>query len=331
MNNPDLSSVNGGAATHCVIAVDLGGTNMRAAAIDGAGRILSRARRETPKAAEDIVAALVSAIDECREACLPPARAVSVAVPATIRRSDNVMTALPNVKALEYFPLPERLAQATSLPVLLENDANAAALGEFWQGAGREAETIIMVTLGTGVGGGIILNGQLWTGADGTAGEIGHVCVETNGAQCGCGSRGCLEVYSSATAMVRLARQLGAEYSDTSVPMDERLTSKVLYEHGIAGDALALEVFRVMGTYLGVGLASLINILNPELIVIGGGAAAGWDLFIGHVKETIKQRAFATPAERAQLIRAERGDDAGILGAAYLALAGPQQVELAKV
>jgi glucokinase len=331
MNNPDLSETNGNAATHCVIGVDLGGTNMRAAAIDAAGRILSRARRETPKAAEDIVAAMVSAVNECREACLLPARAVSVAVPATIRRSDGAMTALPNVKALEYFPLTERVEAATGLPVLLENDANAAALGEFWLGAGREAQTMIMVTLGTGVGGGIVLKGQLWTGADGTAGEIGHVCVETNGAKCGCGSRGCLEVYSSATAMVRLARQLGTEYSDTTVPMDERLTSKALYEHGIAGDALALEVFRIMGTYLGVGLSSLINILNPELIVIGGGAAAGWDLFIGHVKETIKQRAFATPAERAQLLRAERGDDAGILGAAYLALAGPQRVESAKV
>ena len=320
MSKPDLNSVNGSAASRCVIAVDLGGTNMRAAAIDSAGRILSRVRRETPQEAEAIVATMLDAVNECRAACLLPAQGLSVAVPATIRRSDNMMTALPNVKALEYFPLAEQIGQATGLPVLLENDANAAALGELWQGAGRGASTMLMVTLGTGVGGGIILNGELWTGADGTAGEIGHICVETNGAKCGCGSNGCLECYSSATAMVRLARQLGAEFSASSVPMDARLTSKVLYEHALKGDGLALEVFRVMGTYLGVGLASLINILNPELIVIGGGAAAGWDLFIGHLRETITKRAFATPAMRARLVRAERGDDAGILGAAYLAL-----------
>jgi glucokinase len=330
MKKPKLSKLNGHAATRCVIAVDLGGTNMRAAAIDGAGRILARARRETPREAEAIVATMLNAVNECREACLLPAQSLAVAVPATIRRTDGVMTALPNVKALEYFPLAEKLKQATNLPVLLENDANAAALGELWQGAGRGANTMLMVTLGTGVGGGIILNGELWTGADGTAGEIGHICVETNGAKCGCGSNGCLECYSSATAMVRLARQLGTEYSDTSVPMDARLTSKVLYEHALKKDGLALEVFRLMGTYLGVGLASMINILNPELIVIGGGAAAGWELFIGHVAETIHKRAFATPAARARLVRAERGDDAGILGAAYLALGQPE-AQLAQV
>ena len=322
MNKPN--ELNGKAAARCVIGIDLGGTNLRAAAVDAQGQILARARRATPKTnAEDIVAAMVDAARECRAVAGQTVTALCVAVPATIRRADNVMTALPNVKSLEYFPLAARLEQELGLPVLLENDANAAALGELWQGAGRGAQTMIMVTLGTGVGGGIILKGELWSGADGTAGEIGHVCVETNGAPCGCGSRGCLECYASATAMARLARQLGTEYSATTVPLDERLTAKVIYEHARQGDALALEVFRVMGNYLGVGLASLINILNPELIVIGGGAAAGWDLFIGHVEQTIKQRAFATPAQRARIARAERGDDAGILGAAYLALNQP--------
>ncbi len=320
MSKLDVSEMNGNAARRCVIAVDLGGTNMRAAAIDGRGHILARARRETPQAAEAVVAVMLDVVQECRVACALPAQGLSVAVPATIRRADNTLTALPNVKALEFFPLAQRLEQATGLPVLLENDANAAAVGELWQGAGRGVSTMLAVTLGTGVGGGIILNGELWTGADGTAGEIGHICVETNGAKCGCGSNGCLEMYASATALVRLARQLGSEFSATSVPLDARLNSKVLYEHGLAGDSLALEVFRVMGTYLGVGLASLINILNPELIIIGGGAASGWDLFISHAKETITKRAFATPAERARIVRAERGDDAGILGAAYLML-----------
>ena len=192
-----------------------------------------------------------------------------------------------------------------------------------WQGAGRGRKDIIMITLGTGVGGGIILDGKLLRGIDGSAGEVGHIGVEPfDGAPCTCGSRGCLEVYASATAIVRMTREMGARYPQSPLRTSDELTSAAVYKSGTEGDELALEVFRRMGLYLGVGLASLINIFNPEMIIIGGGAAAGWDLFIPHVREQVTERAFPVPARRAEIVRAERSDDAGILGAAQIAFEG---------
>jgi glucokinase len=154
---------------------------------------------------------------------------------------------------------------------------------------------------------------------DGTAGEIGHICVEPLGEPCGCGSRGCVEQYSSATAIVRLTRELENLYPKSVLLNKSRLTSLDVFDAGKQGDELALEIFRKMGFYLGIALADLVNVLNPEIIVIGGGASAGWDLFIGHVQDQITKRAFDEPAKRAKLVRAQLGDDAGILGAAKLA------------
>jgi glucokinase len=225
----------------------------------------------------------------------------------------------PNVPSINGFRMGAALEHELNLPVLLENDANAAAIGESWLGASRTVKNSILVTLGTGVGGGIIIDGNVLRGVDGTAAEIGHICVEPFGAPCGCGSRGCVEQYASATAIVRLTQENAARYPKSDLPNKRRLTSADVYEAGKMGDELALEVFRQLGFYLGLALAGLVNVLNPEMIVIGGGAAAGWDLFIGHLKETVRERAYPEPTERARVERALCGDDAGILGAARLA------------
>jgi glucokinase len=310
-----------------VIASDLGGTNLRAATIDSQGRIHERIKRQTPKAekASEIVQAIVAAARECERRSLDSGeriRAVSVVVPGTVQVESGVVMKAPNVPSLDGFRLAAALESELQWPAVLENDANAAAVGEMWKGAGRGRRTIICITLGTGVGGGIILDGKLWRGIDGSAGELGHIGVEPfGGVACTCGSRGCLEVYASATAIVRMTREARPRYPNSPLHTSEDLTAKSVYESGIAGDELALEVFRCMGIYLGVGLASLINIFNPELIVIGGGVASGWDLFIGHVREQITARAFPIPARRAEIVRAECGDDAGLLGAAQIAFA----------
>src|SRR5262249_45759933 len=158
-------------------------------------------------------------------------------------------------------------------------DADAAAVGEMWMGAGLGQSSIVCVTLGTGVGGGIVVNHELWRGADGAAAEIGHMCVVPfGGVTCTCGSRGCLEVYASASAIVRMTREASPRHPD-SILNNKGLTSALIFAIGQEGDELALEVFRRMGTYLGIGLANLINILNPEMIVIGGGLMNGWELF----------------------------------------------------
>ena len=300
-----------------VLAADLGGTNLRVAAVYDDGQILYRARRETPQT--DRAHEIVSAISEAAKECLANAENVKVfaaAVPAIIDFEKGIPLRLPNIPALNNFHLAEALGNKLSLRCILENDANAAAIGENWLGASRDFKNSILVTLGTGIGGGIIIDRKIYRGADGTAGEIGHICVEPLGAPCGCGSRGCVEQYASATAIVRMARELQNRFPETELSKRADFSASDIYESGKIGDKLALEVFRLQGFYLGIVLADLINIFNPEAFIIGGGAAAGWDLFIPETKKQIQQRAYREPAMRAKLIRAELGDDAGILGAA---------------
>ncbi|HKR01068.1 MAG TPA: ROK family glucokinase [Pyrinomonadaceae bacterium] len=327
MMEPDNQQADTAPGGELVIAADLGGTNLRAATIDREGRIHERVKQHTPKAekASEIVRAIVGAARECERRSLDEGakiRALSIVVPGTVQVENGVVMKAPNVPCLDGFRLAGALESELQWPVLLENDANAAAVGEMWKGAGRGHKTLICVTLGTGVGGGIILDGKLWRGIDGSAAELGHIGVEPfDGVPCPCGSRGCLEVYASATAIVRMTREARPRYPNSPLHTAEDLTAAEVYKSGIAGDELALEVFRWMGRYLGVGLASLINIFNPEIIVIGGGVASGWELFIGHVREQVASRAFPIPARRAQIVPAECGDDAGLLGAAQLAFA----------
>ncbi|MBS1792561.1 MAG: ROK family protein [Acidobacteria bacterium] len=306
-----------------VLACDLGGTNLRMAAIDREGNILYRTKRDTPKSdrADEIVRTIVEQAGECREAVRTSGcvEAIAAAVPATVSVERGMLLKSPNVPCLDGFRMVAALESELSIKAMIENDANAAAVGENWLGASKGFRNSIMVTLGTGVGGGIILNGEVLRGVDGTAGEIGHICVEPFGAPCGCGSRGCVEQYSSASAIVRLTHLMEPQYPKSVLQNKPRLSSADVYDAGKNGDELALEVFRQMGFYLGISMADLVNTLNPEVIVIGGGAAAGWDLFIHHVEEQIRSRAFREPGLRAKLVRAVLGDDAGILGAARLA------------
>ena len=306
-----------------VLACDLGGTNLRMAAIDRDGNILYRTKRDTPKSdrADEIVRTIVEEANECRDATRSKGNveAIAAAVPATVSVEKGILMKSPNVPCLDGFRMVAALENELNIKAVIENDANAAAVGENWLGASKGCKNSIMVTLGTGVGGGIIVEGKVLRGIDGTAGEIGHICVEPFGAPCGCGSRGCVEQYSSATAIVRLTRELEPQYPKSELQNKSRLTSADIYEAGLRGDELAREVFRLMGFYLGISLVDLINILNPEVIVIGGGAAAGWDLFIGHVEDQIRSRAFLEPGVRAKLVPAVLGDDAGILGAARIA------------
>jgi glucokinase len=229
------------------------------------------------------------------------------------------MLKAPNVPALDGFPMRSALEAEFNLPAILENDANAAAIGENWLGASRGIENSVTVTLGTGVGGGIMLGGRILRGIDGTAAEVGHICVEPNGAPCGCGSRGCVEQYASATAIVRLWNELKDNDGDAQrLNPDSELSSLEIFEAARKSDPIALKVFETMGFYLGIAFADLINILNPEAIVVGGGLANAWEHFIASVNTEIKGRSFREPAERVRVIPATLGDDAGLLGVTKL-------------
>jgi glucokinase len=313
--------------TKLVCAVDLGGTNLRAANIDSSGRVHQRIKFPTPDSdrAEDIVDAIASAIERCEaEAANRAGRieAVSVVVPGSVHAQTRAIVNAPNVPAIVDFGLAEALETKLQRPVLIENDANAAALGEMWQGAARGYHTIVCLTLGTGVGSGIILNGELWRGVDGTAGEIGHTSVDPfGGVKCECGNTGCLEVCASATAIVRMTREALSKHpaSRLNSVAAADLTAREVADTAALGDEFALEIFRRVGTYLGIAAANIVNTLNPEMIVIAGGVSAAFELFGSHARAEMLRRAFPVPAARCRIVKAECGDDAGLIGAAWLA------------
>jgi glucokinase len=312
-----------------VCAVDLGGTNLRAANVDSEGRIHERVKLPTPKSesAQDIVEAIASVVIRCEERASTSVHSVSVVVPGSVQAETGVVVNAPNLPAVVGFKLSEALKTKLQHLVLIANDANAAALGEMWQGAARGCRTIVCLTLGTGVGSGIVLDGELWRGTDGTAGEIGHTSVEPfGGVQCKCGNFGCLEVYASATAIVRMTREMLENnlHSVLNLIPSANLTAQDVYKAAMANDKLARDTFRSVGIHLGVAIANVVNTINPEMIVIGGGVSAAFDLFADIARSEMMKRAFPVPAQRCRIAKAECGDDAGLLGAAKLAFDGEE-------
>ncbi|MBA2380128.1 MAG: ROK family protein [Blastocatellia bacterium] len=300
-----------------VLAADLGGTNLRLGVVDESGAIIARTQQSTPNPRDGV--AIVDAICKLAEGLIGeagPVRMFGIAAPAVIDQSTATVTASPNIPGLNGMRLAEVVGSRLSIAATLENDANAAAVGEHWLGSLAGATNAVCVTLGTGVGGGLILNGKLFTGADGTAGEIGHICVEPDGVSCECGSRGCLEQYASAAAIIRMSE---LESGRGVFALGERLTSQSIYEAARGGDQSALQIFNAAGFYIGVALAGIVNALNPEVISIGGGVAEAWNLFIHETRRQIDLRAFQQPAKRVKLVRSRLGDNAGLLGAAKLA------------
>ncbi|MBV9241606.1 MAG: ROK family protein [Acidobacteria bacterium] len=294
-----------------VLAVDLGGTNVRMAAVDDVGEVLHLVRRPTPPGVtpEQLTDLFGEMAEECRSATSREFIAIGIGVPANVT-SSGVLHHLPNIPTLEGAEIGSLVSLKLGIPTVLENDATSAAIGEHWLGAAKGIDNWFMITLGTGIGGGIFVNGEPLRGQDGGAGKLGHICVEPDGHPCGCGSHGCVEQYASATALVRLAAEAGLDVT----------SSHELFDKWTAGEATAESIFDGMARHLGITLAGLVNTFNPEMIVIGGGASAAWDAFIDPLAAEVKSRAFSESATRAKIVRTALGDDAGILGAARSAL-----------
>lgn len=308
-----------------VIGVDLGGTNLRTAILSPDGNVLDRHKEATHAADgwEKVVTRLIENIKQQSESAVGrgfDVAAVGVGAPGVIQADKGVVVKSPNFPDWNNLPLKDLLEKKLGIPVFLENDANAAALGEQWRGAGRGITSMILLTLGTGVGGGIILDNKIWHGADGMAGEIGHMTLIPDGRPCTCGNTGCLEMYSSARGIVQSYREALAKTSGRFPDQMQQISSEQVYEAAGKGNEIALRVMTDMGRMLGIGIASLINIFNPERIVVGGGVKAAWPLFIGATREEIIKRAFEVPAKRTEIVPSELGDDAGMVGAAAVAL-----------
>ncbi|GAB7026076.1 ROK family protein [Geotalea toluenoxydans] len=309
------------------IAIDVGGTNLRFCLVDQAGKLLFRERQSTEinRGRDDFLARLYSSIDYLKKKGTAEGWQVvgiGVGVPGLISNEGLVYSSV-NLQPLEGLNLRQLICQATGLPTIVVNDANAWAWGEKCFGAGKGMASFLMLTLGTGVGSGLVLNDRLWTGVDGVAAEFGHATVEPEGRLCRCGNHGCLEQYSSASAIVSAtmdALHRGGSSCLTHIPPAE-ITSAIIAEAAAKGDSLARSIFEQAGRYLGIASALVANLLNLDGIILGGGVAASFDLIAEPMRREIAARAFPIPARRLKVIKSELGDDAGILGAAAMAMA----------
>lgn len=332
------------------IGVDLGGTNLRVAAVGADGQILARSVLETEVARgrDEVINELCRAVNEVLQQLEQtpsnnsPARGrklagIGVGVPGLIDSETGRLLESPNLPGWCDYDVQGEIERRLGTSVILENDANVAALGELWLGAGRGRDSLCMYTLGTGVGGGLILQGRIWRGWNGMAGELGHANVEPEGHACGCGSWGCLEQYASAKAVTRMAGEALAGGADTDLRevAGGALDALAVYESAMRGDAEARKIFERVGRALGRALATMINAVNLPLYVIGGGVSAGWEAFAPAMFDEIRKRSFVYAGttgpdgiglggrQRAtQIVRAVLGGDGGLFGAARLPMLG---------
>ena len=312
-----------------VLAVDIGGTKILAALVATEGTVLARewCLTEAAQGPRSVTARVLMAIDRLLVAAgLQPERlhSISLAAAGGIDSARGVVTLSPSLPGWSDIPLRDIVAERFGVKALLINDASAAAVGEHHFGAGGGASSLVYITVSTGIGGGIILEDRLYTGPSGSAGEIGHMVIDANGRECNCGNVGCLEAMASGTAVARDARQRlegGARSSLIELAGGEpaNITAEMVGLAAKRGDAVALDVVRRAGGYLGVGLANLVNILKPEVIIVGGGLSKMGGLLLDPARQVVQERAFRLPAQAVRIVTAQLGDDAGIIGAAALA------------
>jgi|SRR5690348_14051826 glucokinase len=294
------------------IGLDLGGTNLRAAAINREGKILEKISTgaNPEKGREHLLGQMAAAIDDLRSRWGNDHLAgIGLGIPGFILLKEGVIRNSNNLECLEDFPFRDEMERRLHTRVILENDANAAALGEKWMGAGRDVDDLVLFTLGTGIGGGIISGGKVLHGYLGMAGELGHLTVVPNGLPCGCGNRGCLEKHASATAISAMARIMH---------LGDDLSSADVYELAAKGNEHARTVFRAMGEALGIGLAMMVNTFNFPLYLLSGGVLAAWDLFAPPMLDEMRRRSFTFRTTDTRVEKAILGNEAGLYGAAYL-------------
>jgi glucokinase len=312
-----------------VLSVDLGGSKILTAVVNNKGDILSRDHSITPaaKGPEAVIQAILESTQRALNLAGMTAaelEAICLGAPGLSNPETGVVFTSPHLPGWKDVPLRDIVGERTGVKTMLINDANAAALGELHFGAAKEARNFIYITLSTGIGGGIMIDGEIYAGSLGTAGEIGHMTIDTNGPKCNCGNTGCWETLASGTALAREARQriaAGAktsilEYSNGDI---KKVSAETVHNATRQGDALAEELIAQTGYYVGVGLANLINIFNPELIVIGGGLSNIGDRLLKPAYKVAGERAYEPAFKSVRFARAELGRNSGVIGAAAYA------------
>jgi glucokinase len=304
------------------IGVDLGGTKMLVAALSGTEALWESREASTGQSEDELVELLVREVGEAK-AARPDVAAVGLGIPARIDHERGVAIGAVNLPIADL-PIRDIVAGRVGLPVFVDNDANVAALAEFLYGAGREATDMVMLTIGTGIGGGLILGGEIYRGASGAGAELGHMVIDINGPPCqgSCPGRGHIEALASGTALGR--EGLAAAESDpdsvlaTILAAGRPVDGRAVTEAALGGDPTAKAVFELVGTRLGIALTSLANIFDPQMIVLGGGVMAAGEMLLEPARRELRERAL-NPMNEAKVVAAELGPDAGVIGAAAMA------------
>ncbi len=313
-----------------ILGVDLGGTKIATVVATAQGEILSRGYSPTLAQAgpDAVISSIFTTIEETvaqDKVELSQLLGIGIAAAGIIDGDNGKVVFSPNLPGWNEVPLRDAVEQRFGVPAYLGNDANLAALGEWCFGVEKKVANLIYITVSTGIGGGIIADGKLYTGACGTAGEVGHMTIDVNGPRCNCGNIGCWESLASGTALAREAVKQINQGAYTSIIEFvngdvSRIDAKIVSLAARQGDKLAKELISHLGYYFGVGLANLVNIFNPELILIGGGLAKMGDLLLEPAINVVKERAFKTPLNSVEIKPALLGDDSGVLGAVALVL-----------
>lgn len=315
-----------------VLGVDIGGTNLVVGAVTEDGMQV-RGLRSEPTGAVHGADHVIDRIVTMAEATIAETRrddpaaqiaGVGIGSPGPLDRKAGIVLLTPNLGWVNM-PVRDRIGERLGMPAALDNDANCAMAGEWWVGAAKGARHAVTFTLGTGIGGGIVVDGKLLHGASDVAAEIGHITIETNGRRCGCGNDGCLEAYASGPAIARRAAEALEAGADSSIPLivqgdRSRISAQTVYEAAAAGDPLALEVVQDTAKYLGVGVANLINILNPEVVVICGGVTHAGDRLFVPLRREVNRRAFRPAVQACRIVPGALPGTAGVVGAAKVFL-----------
>ena len=316
------------------IGVDLGGTRITTVLADSEGDVIHQRETNTPvkEGPKEIVRTIeseITALLNTDKTEIQELLGIGIACPGAIDIKRQLITTSPNLPGFNYFPLVDTLSEKFKNKVRIGNDLTLAGLGEHRFGAGKGVSNMIFVGIGTGIGGGIILDNKVYTGTSGSAGEIGHIVTLPNGPKCGCGNRGCLEAIASGNSLVKLARKrveagenssLNKLFSQSSKLTDSprELSSKSIFESALLGDLLSKSIISSGSMALGTGLATLVNLFNPQIIVIGGGLASQWDLYIEPAIEEMSRLALPQPREDVKIVPSSLKGLAGALGATTL-------------
>lgn len=310
----------------CAIGIDLGGTNLRVGILDRSGHILAKNMAPTgsDRSANGVITRIAEEVGQIRKTHHGQILAVGCGIPGIVAFDKGMVISSPHFPEWSGVPMRDEISRRIGMPVVLDNDANMYALGEHRFGAGRGCKNMVLLTLGTGIGGGLVLGGDIFHGDEGFAGEVGHIVVEPEGIRCNCGGRGCLEKYAASEGFANLAEKLsskdktsllsrlGCDLSD----LTPTLVAKLAEDH----DEIALKLWAGFGRYLGVGIATLVNVLGIYTFIIGGGITASWDLFADPLRKEALGHTYKYHASHLIIKRAKLGDDAGIAGAGSRAL-----------